>query len=65
MKKKIVNESMQPFEVLYPDLTQAAYEIADITCFMINKRARHITEGPEYRAQGILEYVITILKERV
>ena len=62
MKK---NETIIPFEKRYPELAQAAQEIADITCFIINKRAHHIESKTEYKAQGILEHVIQLLQERV
>jgi hypothetical protein len=60
-----MSQQIIPFEKRYPELTRAAEEISREVFRMINSKASRITEGPEYRAQGILEMLIEKLQKAV
>ncbi len=56
---------LRPLKERYPELYRISRNIARTTCREINEQARLVKSDAKYKAQGILEEVIKMLKESV
>lgn len=56
---------LRPFKEQYPELYRISRDIASSTCREINEQAANVKSKAKYKAQGILEEIIKMLKESV